>query len=240
MQRAGFLSLEAHKQFDALGSIAFDSQKAERTKPTSKEFADAEEKGFTLQENESGWQIGRMRASPLFVLKQEQAEAVLKHLMSDKNLVSQDSSSSSEAISRVVKLLNQGISVQTKVEVGGHAGTHLILRSFGRAMDAVATEQPAFEKFKTDHSDATAIVPASEMHPILQMMWPDKSIHLTRPLQTVHYSGKMYQIADPVRSPLDPAAQWNRDVFRLMVALGSQVSVDISKFQRQVFELRTD
>jgi hypothetical protein len=30
---------------------------------------------------------------------------------------------------------------------------------------------------------------------------------------------------------------WNRDVFRLMVALSSQVTVDISKFQRQVLEL---
>jgi hypothetical protein len=240
MQRAGYLSLEAHRQFDVLGSIAFDSQKGERTKPTSKEFADAEEKGFTLQEAESGWQIGRMRSSPLFVLKQENAEAVVKHLMSTKNLIAPNPSSNAEAISRVVDLLGHGISVQTKVETGGHAGTRLILRSFGRAMDAVATEQPAFEKFETEHNDTSAIVPPLELHPVLQMMWPDKSISLTRPLQTVHYNGKTYQIADPVMSPLDPNAHWNRDVFKLMVALGSQVTVDISKFQRQVFELRTD
>jgi hypothetical protein len=43
-----------------------------------------------------------------------------------------------------------------------------------------------------------------------------------------------------VLDPLDPNAGWNRDVFRLMVALGSQVTVDISKFQQQVFQLRTD
>ena len=61
-----------------------------------------------------------------------------------------------------------------------------------------------------------------------------------RPLQVVHYSGKTYAIADPIASALDPAAHWNRDVFKLMVALASQVTVDISNFQRQVFELRTD
>ena len=58
------------------------------------------------------------------------------------------------------------------------------------------------------------------------------------PLQVVHYAGKTYQVTDPVLDPLDPAVRWNRDAFRILAELGSEVSVDISKFQRQVLELR--
>jgi hypothetical protein len=41
---------------------------------------------------------------------------------------------------------------------------------------------------------------------------------------------------DPIIDPLDPRARWNRDVFRLLVALNSQVTVDVSRFQRQVLD----
>ncbi len=103
-------------------------------------------------------------------------------------------------------------------------------------MAAVATEQPAFDEFKNSRPEIN-IVPAAEQRPILRMIWPDKSGPLAPPLQTIHYSGKTYEISDPIMGPLDPAAHWNRDVFRLLIALNSQVTVDISKFQRQVLEL---
>jgi len=69
-------------------------------------------------------------------------------------------------------------------------------------------------------------------------VWPHDNRNLASPVQTLRYAGKTYQITDPIADPLDSSESWNRDVFRLMVALASQVTVDISKFQRQVLELR--
>ncbi len=237
MQRAGFLSLQARTHFESMGPIAFDNPKGEeRPNPTSKEFADAEEKGFTLKQTDGKWEIGRMRTAPLFVLKQESAEKVTEHLLNDKNLAP----STLQFTTNLVSLLNEGIAVQTKIEGPNRHNASLILRSFSRAMEAVATEQPTFDRLLETYVSLGATIPLPERHPVLRMMWPDKSVPLTRPLQVVHYSGKTYAIADPIASALDPAAHWNRDVFKLMVALASQVTVDISKFQRQVLELRTD
>jgi hypothetical protein len=51
--------------------------------------------------------------------------------------------------------------------------------------------------------------------------------------------GKFYQITDEVNSNgADITRTWNRDVYRLLMALSAQVTVDISKFQRQVIELQ--
>lgn len=146
----------------------------------------------------------------------------------------------------VIELLNQGISIQTKVSGEKQANTRLILRSFGRAMEAVASEQPAFDalvKANPDvgnHEHFCSVVPDSERNPVIRIDWGTHLDHLQPPLQTLQYAGKTYAVTDPERDPLDPKAGWNRDIFRLMVALGSQVTVDISKFQQQVFQLRTD
>jgi hypothetical protein len=81
------------------------------------------------------------------------------------------------------------------------------------------------------------MVPDFERRPILQLVWTDKKAARTYRLEKVDYAGKTYEIADPVLDPLNPVATWNRDVYCLLVELSSQVTVDISKFQRQVLEL---
>jgi hypothetical protein len=49
---------------------------------------------------------------------------------------------------------------------------------------------------------------------------------------------KLRFVADPANlSPASLDARWNRDIFRLLINLSSQVTVDITKFQRQVLEL---
>jgi hypothetical protein len=104
-------------------------------------------------------------------------------------------------------------------------------------MEAVASEQNAFDVL-LKNPEFLAQVPSLEQRPVLRTVWSDKSGHLLPPLETVRYAGKTYQITDPVADALDPTERWNRDTFRLMVGLGSQVTVDISKFQRQVLELQ--
>jgi hypothetical protein len=49
-------------------------------------------------------------------------------------------------------------------------------------------------------------------------------------LVAVDYQGQSYQVTDPVTGKVDESSSWNRDVFRLLAELATQVSVDISKF----------
>ncbi|MEZ0273627.1 MAG: hypothetical protein ACAH88_01890, partial [Roseimicrobium sp.] len=133
---------------------------------------------------------------------------------------------------------------RTPQRAGNRAGykASINLRSYSRAMEAVASEQDGFEKLES--TGRLAIVrEKEERRPILQTVWKRDEKLLT-PLLTLRYSGKTYVISDPVpdRDPskeLSIAQQrWNRDVFKLLVALASQVSVDIAKYQRSVFELQ--
>ena len=57
----------------------------------------------------------------------------------------------------------------------------------------------------------------------------------------VSYRGRDYMIADP-NDPASPQNQyWNRDMFRLINALTSQVTVDISKFPiPEILQLHSD
>lgn len=247
MQIKGYLVLEANKDKQDLGPVSFDTpDRRDRSNPTAKEFAEAEKAGYHLKQEDREWRMQHDRSSSVFVLKNKDddayAEKVIQQLKNDANLVRRDEGAKDikdtyDAISNVVGLLQKGIALQTKAGERKPATAHLVLRSFDRSMKAVATEQSAFEKFVQTEGDAIKIVPNDEQRPILQMMWLDKSQGLARPLQTVHYSGKTYEITDQVTDPLEAGAHWNRDVFRMLVALNSQVTVDISKFQQQTLQL---
>jgi hypothetical protein len=50
------------------------------------------------------------------------------------------------------------------------------------------------------------------------------------PIVQVSYRGKIYRIADKKSADIADNQYWNRDVFRLINQLTSQVTVDISKF----------
>ena len=245
MQRLGYLTLTSHQKTESLGPISFDTpSNGGRTNPTAKEFAEAEKAGYELipvddpdPTKGKHWEIIKKHLTTVFTLKNsDAAEDVINRLEADSKLQFLRGKAA-EAISNVVGLLVNGIALQTKAGEARAAQAHLVLRSFDRSMKAVATEQPAFDEFRQEHQREFNIIPLDEQRPILRMMWDDNSGQLAPPLQTIHYSGKMYEITDPIVSPLDPGAKWNRDVFRLLVALNSQVTVDISKFQQQTFQL---
>ncbi|HXR04473.1 MAG TPA: hypothetical protein VN836_07180 [Verrucomicrobiae bacterium] len=263
-----------------------NSAPGEKGSPSLKDYADAQDKGWTLTQTNGTWQLGLRREMPIFVLNTDVVAVVQSPAVSNpagNQIVSEGNrrlvqsgvnfslapaqlalvpaivqsltnanfnatnSKSQEVIAddtmavlTVIGLLNEGISVQTKVSGEAQARTRLVLRSFGRAMEAVASEQPAFDTLVLTNHQFRSVVPNSEQHPVIRIEWSHVKEPLQPPLRTIRYADRNYEITDPVADALDPNVSWNRDIFRLLVALNSQVTVDISKFQQQVFELRTD
>jgi hypothetical protein len=141
----------------------------------------------------------------------------------------------------------------------------LILRSLIAVMAGAAQEQKAFDelesvdptipdsKFDPSQPGTTADttdpeknhfkgeVPRVEQIPLLTLTWKDRGQLAESPLAEVSYRGRDYMIADP-NDPASPQNQyWNRDMFRLINALTSQVTVDISKFPiPEILQLHSD
>jgi len=121
----------------------------------------------------------------------------------------------------------------------GTVHTVLVLRSFRNMLDAVAQEQRSWDALAGDPSvHFLDYVPARQRHPVLRTDWSGLTAPRLPPVISVSFHGKRYEITDPKDGdPLDINARWNRDVFRLLIDLSAQVSVDITKFQRPVLEL---
>lgn len=118
----------------------------------------------------------------------------------------------------------------------GGVRTVLILRSFRNLLEAVAQEQRAFDELAQDR-DFLAGLPRRQRRPVLRTDWNGQTAELRRPVVTLQFAGTSYEITDPVGSAASLDSRWNRDVFGLLINLSSQVTVDITKFQRQVLEL---
>lgn len=106
----------------------------------------------------------------------------------------------------------------------------VLLRSFSRVLEAVAREQNNFP----EHAN----IPAAQNAPVIKTKWNETGQKPGRVIGAVRYAGTRYIVADPEDPQGGRSKTWNRDVFRLLIALNSQVAVDISKFQRQVLEVR--
>ena len=133
----------------------------------------------------------------------------------------------------------------------GTVHTVLVLRSFRNMLDAVAQEQRSWDQL-AGNKDIKFLdyVPAHQRHPVLRTDWSAQKVPLQRSVVNLSYRGRYYQITDPVNLPEGADAaeraardlpsvdlRWNRDVFRLLIDLSAQVSVDITKFQRPLLEL---
>jgi hypothetical protein len=126
------------------------------------------------------------------------------------------------------------------------------------ANDTQVLENDALIKLKGKFRNAPTfrdVVPEIEQLPVLKLTWADGEManaqHSKFDLATlglaVHYKGQNYLVTDlkPPGSPNSPFVldnqYWNRDMFRLINELSSQVSVDISKFPLpEVLQLRTE
>ncbi len=108
-------------------------------------------------------------------------------------------------------------------------GSRLVLRSFLLILTAASQEQNGFKACFL-HSKYYSLTPPEERQPLLKTRWSPGDGPTISPLMSLLYRGTSYEITDPDTGRFDQQASWNRDVFRLIVQLASQVSVDISKF----------
>lgn len=132
---------------------------------------------------------------------------------------------------------------------------HLYMRSIIEVMAASAQEQAPFEALmkdnplvppdpqdKTDQSTPRPFqdaVPRLEQNPVLRLQW--HGADTLNPLVTVSYRDATYAVTDEKNPAIAANAAWNRDAFRLIEGLSSQVTVDISKFPLpEILQLHSD
>jgi hypothetical protein len=217
LQLDGHLKLSAKEQFVPV--VDWVSTK----EPVAKDLLDTVNQGYTYKQVKGGWQLGKNELMPSFVLDGA-ADDTFARLK--KNPVYAEGVS----LDNVRALLSgDGFSVQGKLVQDKTTGSHLVLRSFLNIMAAAAQEQTAFETV-LNHSMLRNHIPESELRPIIKLKWNGTNAKLLPPLIGVDYQGQTYMITDPDTGQVDEAASWNRDVFRLLAELATQVSIDISKF----------
>ena len=94
-------------------------------------------------------------------------------------------------------------------------------------------------------------IPQIEQLPVLKLTWSDADLAKAQSSKeeleamglALHYNRQNYMIDDPKvdDTAVHENVNWNRDMFRLITELSSQVSVDISKFPLpEVLQLRTE
>jgi hypothetical protein len=215
----GHLKLRTTEQF-----IPLADGWTSKDQPAAKDLLDAQDKGFIYQKQSDGtWKLGKNELMPSFILDGE-ADETFERLK--KNPVYREGIS----LANVRTLLSgDGFSVQGKLVQDQTTGSRLVLRSFLNILAAAAQEQTNFDA-TVRHSAFANHIPESELRPILQMKWSGENTKLLPSLISLDYQGQSYAVTDPDTGKVDESASWNRDVFRLLTELGTQVSVDISKF----------
>lgn len=147
---------------------------------------------------------------------------------------------------------------------------HLVLRSMVGLMSAAAQEQKPFMALAAADPVVPANpleaasaagqqplpeerfdqeVPPFERIPLMRLTWSGDE-DLTHAVVRVMYQDQEYTVADPKKvvalggssnTPIPQDENWNRDMFRLIEGLTSQVTVDISKFPPpELLQLHSD
>jgi len=219
-QLDGHLKLEATEQF-----VPLANGWSAKDQPPAKDLLDAQDKGFIYQKQADGtWELGKNELMPSFVLDGD-ADATIARLR--KNPVYNEGISLENV--RTLLTSGNGFSVQGKLVQDQTTGSHLVLRSFLNILAAAAQEQTSFD-VAIGHTGFLNHIPESERRPIIKLKWEGENTKFLPPLVALDYQGESYQITDSDTGKVDESASWNRDVFRLLAELATQVSVDISKF----------
>jgi len=215
----GHLKLRATEQF-----VPLADKWASKDQPLAKDLLDAQDKGFIYQKQADGtWELGKNELQPSFILDGE-SDATFQRLRQNPVY------SEGVSLENVRALLSgNGFSVQGNLVEQQNTGSHLVMRSFLNILAAAAQEETNFDVAIRD-SDIINHIPEMERRPILKLKWTGERVEVLPALISLYYQGQSYQVTDAITKNVDEAASWNRDVFRLLTALATQVSVDISKF----------
>jgi hypothetical protein len=217
-QRDGYLKLLGTEEF-----VPLAEGWSSATAPTAKDLLDAADKHLIYQKDSDGkWELGSNELVPRFVLAPG-GEATFERLR--RTGVYQEG----QSLANMHALLEEGFSVEGDYTEKKNSSPRLVLRSFLNILAAAAQEQTNFTA-ALEKTGFSAYVPPSEDRPILKLRWEGEKAPLESPLIALDYHGQAYQVTDPVSGSIGEASSWNRDVFRLLTELASQVSVDISKF----------
>jgi hypothetical protein len=194
--------------------------------------------GGVWKQQDGKWQLGRQQSGGLVFRIAEnppyyKAIAAGQRHMSDRLFVGQvvAALASTAVLGKTTQAGNEPKEEIERRGSGDKEEAFVILRSFSRALEAVGREQNNFPKDEPG-------IPGPQAEPVIRTKWSCTQLKPGRALGAVRYAGKQYVLADPAIPPGGRSKTWNRDVFRLLIALNSQVAVDISKFQRQVLEVR--
>ena len=243
LQREGKLVIRNRKEVEYFGDQVFDN-------PSSKDLISANAAGYKWYKiSQNAWMIGKERNTVYFtVLPQDAKDAEdgsLSGSLSQKNLLA---------------LLKNGISISPIVpsteEPSQNGGAYIVLRSVSTSLSSVATEENSFyDILKNFPPDSPTGIPADESRPVIELLWNKRSEEalgykqLLPPLLSLSFAGKSYKVTDPVPGACydcevthwadkQALATWNRDTFRMLVEMQSEIGVDLSKFQNQVIQFR--
>jgi hypothetical protein len=221
--------------------------------PNPKDLISADSAGYNWYKiGDNAWMIGKETDHATFTLlpnAKTESESAIGGSVSQINLLT---------------LLKNGITLDPSIpsadDTSSGGGAYLVLRSFSTALSSVATEENSFyEILKRFPPTDPHGIPMDECRPILELMWKESEDHdLPEPAQwkkltpaylSMNFAGKTYSITDPIMAPGSDdslthwsdklaLATWNRDIFRLIVELQSEIGVDLSKYQNQVIQFR--
>jgi hypothetical protein len=213
----------------------------------SKDVLDAQAKGLIWRhpakgdKNENKWELVQEVVFPEFKLNVSDNDQLMAEIGRDMPELLK-----AKSLPLALGILKNGFGVQEEIaleqtsENSKEAGTaRFIMRSLLGAMAGSSEEQNIFDPALNRAGEGKGSVPKEELRPLLNLSW-DGDARLTPSLVELDYLGKSYKVADVLSdSPLEQSS-WNRDMFRIIFQLASQVTVDISKFPLpEILQLRT-
>lgn len=246
LQKRGLLILDGQKKFVPL---AKDWQR--KDPPEAKDLWEAQAKRAIWQRNAGGaWELGQERLQPVFRLNlpTDKGIRVAGEISRYEDLIAQAAPelAQSGSLSNTLRVLVNGFAIQEDAEDRkyqrefGPESCHLVMRSLISLMAAAAQEQSPFDELMQDPA-FRKLIPARERQPMLRLRWTMPETQLTPPLVRLDYAGHTYLIADEESASALAAEAWNRDMFRLISQLASQITVDISKFPLpEILQLRSN
>jgi hypothetical protein len=233
--------------------------RAPKGHPELRDILDASSKNGTWELQDGKWMLGSRVFQSTFYLNpllppstdansdQKPYTAIQKDILSTNEY---NELNDGVALENTLSILSAGFTIEGAVEPAKgpdkrcNPAPHIVLRSLLGVMASAAQEEAPFEallqhdpvvtRTERDKQESRETrflegIPAIERLPTIRLS-AVKDKKENAPTVELNYRGKGYLIADLTDPALPENDYWNRDIFRLINQLASQVTVDISKF----------